>query len=163
MLPWQPVVHLSWPMEEVIAVDHRALCSALNTHWRRWFIWVIRPEQRVTLNMGMRMPAWFDIFGLHANDKEDAEGIHKSSKLVRELVEMEIQSGIPSDRIVIGAYRLCARLSTGVGGLHSECTPQSCPIDSINGVTAIRRYMCDGLFPLRYLVHTIPSSSPVLL
>jgi hypothetical protein len=52
--------------------------------------------------MGMRMPSWFDIFGLHADDKEDAEGIRRSSELVRDMVEKEIAGGIPSDRIVIG-------------------------------------------------------------
>ena len=41
---------------------------------------IFRPTRPVTLNMGMRMPAWFDIYGLSLNSNEDVDGINEATK-----------------------------------------------------------------------------------
>ena len=37
------------------------------------FIFPNAPNQRVTLNMGMSMPSWFDLYGLSPDSNEDEE------------------------------------------------------------------------------------------
>lgn len=62
------------------------------------------PVQRVTLNMGMRMPSWFDIHSLSLEGPEDEEGIKTASLNLQTLVEEEEKKGIPADRIIIGGF-----------------------------------------------------------
>lgn len=42
------------------------------------FIFPNAPEQRVTLNMGMSMPSWFDLYGLSPDSNEDEEVLYIS-------------------------------------------------------------------------------------
>ena len=63
------------------------------------------PIQPVTLNGGMKMPAWFDIIALEdAQPQEDKVGLEKSRKLIGQLVNEMIESGVPKDKIVIGGF-----------------------------------------------------------
>ena len=63
------------------------------------------PVIPITLNLGFRMPAWFDIESLDNLEEEtDIEGVKASADLVFDLVESEIRSGIPSNRIIIGGF-----------------------------------------------------------
>lgn len=51
--------------------------------------------------MGMKMPSWFDIYGLNDDSKEDEEGIKKASEYVHGLIEEEIsKTGLSSDKIL---------------------------------------------------------------
>jgi hypothetical protein len=43
-------------------------------------VFVCRPARPVTINMGMTMPAWFDIIGLSEGVNEDVEGIRAAAK-----------------------------------------------------------------------------------
>lgn len=64
--------------------------------------------------MGMKMPSWFDIYGLSEDSKEDEEGIKKASEYVHGLIEEEIsKTGISSDKILLGKFFWW--LSVGVG------------------------------------------------
>ncbi|KAL1450938.1 hypothetical protein WDU94_003245, partial [Cyamophila willieti] len=58
----------------------------------------------VTLNGGYPMPSWFDLISLDANSKEDEEGIKRAAQKIHSLIDKEVSSGIPSDRIVIGGF-----------------------------------------------------------
>eukprot|EP00124_Ichthyophonus_hoferi_P004819 Ihof_evm1s587 gene=Ihof_evmTU1s587 len=62
------------------------------------------PNQSVTLNMGMKMPAWFDLYGLSPDVGEDTKGILESAKRVHNLIDAEIKAGIPSERIFLGGF-----------------------------------------------------------
>eukprot|EP00123_Amoebidium_parasiticum_P000384 comp10940_c0_seq1/m.5517 comp10940_c0_seq1/g.5517 ORF comp10940_c0_seq1/g.5517 comp10940_c0_seq1/m.5517 type:complete len:218 (-) comp10940_c0_seq1:208-861(-) len=73
------------------------------------------PNQKVTLNMGMRMPSWFDLFGLSPNDPEDAPGIKESAKKVQGIIEEEIKAGIPSNRIFLGGFSQGGAISLYAG------------------------------------------------
>jgi phospholipase/carboxylesterase len=57
----------------------------------------------VTLNNGMRMRAWYDIYRL-GGGAEDEAGIRASEGLTRELVSSEISKGIKPDRIVLAGF-----------------------------------------------------------
>lgn len=61
------------------------------------------PTQAVSLNYGFQMPSWFDIRGLEGTP-EDEEGINQSSEAVKSLIDREVASGIPYNRIVLGGF-----------------------------------------------------------
>lgn len=63
------------------------------------------PMQPVTLNGGITMPAWFDILALEdAQPQEDLVGLEKSRKLIKQLINEMIASGVPADKIIIGGF-----------------------------------------------------------
>ena len=63
------------------------------------------PIQPVTLNGGMKMPAWFDIVALEdAQPQEDKVGLERSLKLIRQLVDELIADGVPENKIIIGGF-----------------------------------------------------------
>lgn len=69
----------------------------------------------VTLNFGMRMPAWYDILGLSENSGEDDEGIELAKNYVHGLIREEIAAGIPSKRIAIGGFSMGGALALYAG------------------------------------------------
>ncbi|KAF4983154.1 hypothetical protein FZEAL_1377 [Fusarium zealandicum] len=85
-------------------------------NWRRRqrldevkFILPHAPQIPISVNMGMRMPGWFDIKQLGGNvddliRNEDAEGIKRSQKYFHDLIQEEVNAGIPADRIVLGGF-----------------------------------------------------------
>jgi len=76
-------------------------------------------EAPVSINMGYSMPSWFDIKSLDKNDgNEDVAGIQKASELIKNMINEEIQAGIPANRILLGGFSQGAALSlyTGLTG-----------------------------------------------
>ena len=61
----------------------------------------VRP---VTLNMGMRMRAWYDIKTLTAEGRADEEGIRESVAVLGRFIAAERTAGIASERIVIAGF-----------------------------------------------------------
>ncbi|CAM4966905.1 unnamed protein product [Rotaria socialis] len=96
------------------------------------FIFPNAPTQRVTLNMGMPMPAWFDIYGLDKNAREDQAGIEKSSKFLNELVEEEIKNGISPERIIVGGFSM-----GGAVAIHAALTSPH----TLGGVVALSTWL----------------------
>lgn len=62
------------------------------------------PSMPVTLNHGMRMPAWYDIYSLNTDARQDEAGILSASAELEKFVQAEMDNGIPSTRIVIGGF-----------------------------------------------------------
>ena len=54
------------------------------------------------MRFALQMPAWFDIRGLGPSFPEDEDGIVKAAAALNQLVDKEIATGIPANRIVIG-------------------------------------------------------------
>jgi len=70
------------------------------------------PVIPITLNLGFRMPAWFDIESLENLEEEpDIAGLQRSAQLVYKHIEGEIRFGIPSDKIIIGGFSQGAALA----------------------------------------------------
>ncbi|CAF4288638.1 unnamed protein product, partial [Rotaria sordida] len=46
----------------------------------------------------------FDAYGLDRSSKEDQQGISEASKYLNDLIENEINNGIPSERVMIGGF-----------------------------------------------------------
>jgi phospholipase/carboxylesterase len=78
------------------------------------FVFPHAPVRPVTLNNGWQMRAWYDIYGLSGDHRQDEEGIRASGGLVDELLRAEIARGIPSQRIVLAGFS-----QGGVMALHA--------------------------------------------
>jgi phospholipase/carboxylesterase len=68
------------------------------------FIFPHAPVRKVTINNGMPMRAWYDIFSLGRMDKQDEAGIRESEALVHGIIRQELSTGIAINRIVIAGF-----------------------------------------------------------
>lgn len=63
------------------------------------------PVRPITLNGGMDMPGWSDVFGLQASDKEDAAGFEASRQRLLQIIDDEVtKNKIPHSRIALGGF-----------------------------------------------------------
>jgi phospholipase/carboxylesterase len=67
------------------------------------FVFPHAPVRPVTINMGMRMRAWYDILQM-GGGPEDEAGIRASQQLLEELIAKETARGIAHDRIVLAGF-----------------------------------------------------------
>ena len=77
----------------------------------------VRP---VTLNMGMRMRAWYDIKTLTAEGRADEEGLRESIALLERFIAAERAGGIASSRIVIAGFSQGAAVALHAALRHAE-------------------------------------------
>jgi phospholipase/carboxylesterase len=64
------------------------------------FVFPHAPIRAVTINNGMRMRAWYDIFQF-GGGREDEQGLRASQKLVEEIVRAQ---GLPAEKIVLAGF-----------------------------------------------------------
>ena len=62
------------------------------------------PRRPVTINAGMRMPAWYDIPAADFSRGQDSEGISASEQQLRDLIAREVAQGIPPERILLAGF-----------------------------------------------------------
>jgi phospholipase/carboxylesterase len=67
------------------------------------FVFPHAPVRPVTINNGMRMRAWYDIFQF-GGGPEDEAGIRASEGLLKELVSAEKKRGIATGKIVLAGF-----------------------------------------------------------
>ncbi len=89
------------------------LNAVANTH----FIFPNAPIQAITINGGMKMPAWYDILEMSLNRKVDVQGIYQSANLLENLIKKEMASGISSEHILLAGFS-----QGGVIALHAGLT-----------------------------------------
>ena len=68
------------------------------------FILPHAPRRPITLNGGMVMRAWYDIYDLGFETDEDRHGIGQARQHVLGLIRREQQRGIRSDRILLAGF-----------------------------------------------------------
>ena len=68
------------------------------------FIFPHAPSIPVTINGGMLMPAWYDIFEMNFGRRVDIAQLMQSAKYVHSLIEQEISRGIDSKNIVLAGF-----------------------------------------------------------
>lgn len=61
------------------------------------------PEQPVTVNGGLTMPAWFDILTMDG-ERQDADGIHRAASELEEIIAEAHGRGIAHKRIFVGGF-----------------------------------------------------------
>jgi phospholipase/carboxylesterase len=67
------------------------------------FIFPHAPVRAVTINNGMRMRAWYDIFQF-GGGPEDEKGLRESEALLGKLIEAEKAKGLANDKIVLAGF-----------------------------------------------------------
>ncbi|KAK5164406.1 acyl-protein thioesterase 1 [Cryomyces antarcticus] len=97
------------------------------------FVFPHAPHIPITLNMGMRMPGWYDILSFDdLNVREDNRGIERSQAYFHSLIKSEMDKGIPSERIVLGGF--------SQGGAMSLLAGITCPV-KLGGIFGLSSYL----------------------
>lgn len=91
------------------------------------------PVRPVSINMGMAMPAWYDIRDAELRNA-DQQGINTSQQTIQALIDEQIALGIPSKKIVLAGFS-----QGGAMVLHSGLR---CP-QPLAGILALSCYVLE--------------------
>ena len=80
------------------------------------FVFPHAPIRPVTINNGMRMRAWYDIYQF-GGGREDEQGLRASQKLVDELIAAQ---GLPPEKIVLAGFSQGGAIVLQTGLRHAE-------------------------------------------
>lgn len=104
------------------------------------FVLPTAPPRKITINGGVSMNAWADIYAFCPDAPEDEQGYCESRSRILKIIEGELRSGIPSERIVVGGF--------SQGGALAYLTGLTIPKDitkgRLGGVAA-----CSAWLPMR--------------
>jgi len=78
------------------------------------FIYPHAPVMPISINGGYEMRAWYDITDINLAIDPDIENIEKSSELIAEFIDAEIEKGISSEKIMLVGFS-----QGGVIALHT--------------------------------------------
>ena len=87
---------------------------------RARFVFPHAPRRPVTINLGLIMPAWFDILSLGNRALEDERGIRSSAALIEALLTREERRGVPPSRIVLAGFSQGGALALFVGTRYAK-------------------------------------------
>lgn len=68
------------------------------------FIFPHAPHQPITMNNGYEMRAWYDLYGLTLQTKQDEAGMRTMQQEIESLIEAEEAQGISADKIVLAGF-----------------------------------------------------------
>ena len=92
------------------------------------FVFPHAPLRPVTINQGMRMRAWYDIYQF-GGGPEDEAGIRASQRIVEDLIQ---QQGLPANRIVLAGFSQGGAIALQTALRHAE---------RLAGVLALSTYL----------------------
>ena len=101
------------------------------TEWTR-FIFPHAPVQRVTINGGMAMRAWYDILGMDIGRRVDLAGVRASEGYARRLLDAQVTGGIPAERLILAGFSQGGAVTLHTGIRHSS---------RLAGLMALSTYM----------------------
>ncbi len=78
------------------------------------FVFPHAPKIPVTINMGMSMPAWYDIRSFDKRG-QDEPGIRASAEQIETLIEREVTRGVPTHRIILAGFSQGAAMTLFTG------------------------------------------------
>ena len=84
------------------------------------FVFPHAPERAVTINQGVVMPAWYDIYGFEIDREEDREGIRDSGQKIRQLIEREHERGVAFDHIALAGFSQGGAIALQTGLRYPE-------------------------------------------
>lgn len=101
------------------------------------FLFPNAPIAPLTIADGQPVSQWFDIFELNnPNGRQDEVGYWKSVDQIKNLVEDEVNNGIPANKIVVGGFSQGASLSLGVA---ASCEKKLAGILCLSGFFAMKQ------------------------
>jgi phospholipase/carboxylesterase len=80
------------------------------------FVFPHAPVRPVTINNGMRMRAWYDIYQF-GGGREDEQGLRASQKLVDEMIAAQ---GLPPEKIVLAGFSQGGAIVLQTGLRHAQ-------------------------------------------
>jgi len=107
------------------------------------------PRRSVTLNGGMVMRAWYDLYDLGFSQNEDRQGIEQAQQQLLSLIQRERERGLSSDRILLAGFS-----QGGAVALHTALRSA----EPLAGVLALSAYL-----PLADLLKEEKRADPSLL
>lgn len=84
------------------------------------FVFPHAPKRAVTINMGLIMPAWYDIRETSLSRDHDEKGVLESSEQIRALIARENGRGVPASNIVLAGFSQGGAMALYVGLRHPE-------------------------------------------
>jgi len=96
------------------------------------FVFPHAPMQAVTINGGAVMRAWYDVYALEGQRREDAAGVRASQSKVEELIAREQARGIPSARLVLAGFSQGGAIALQTGLRYSG---------TLAGIMALSTYL----------------------
>ena len=96
------------------------------------FVFPHAPVRPVTINGGVPMRAWYDIYGFDLISRQDESGMRESIAGVEALIARERERGIPSERIVLAGFSQGGAIALAAGLRHAE---------RLAGIVALSTYL----------------------
>lgn len=84
------------------------------------FVFPHAPKRAVTINMGLIMPAWYDIREIDLGRNHDEEGIRESAAQIESLIAREKERGVPAENMILAGFSQGGAMALHVGLRHSE-------------------------------------------
>jgi phospholipase/carboxylesterase len=99
------------------------------------FVFPHAPRRPVTINMGMVMPAWYDVRDLELRRDIDEVGVRESAAQIEALIQRERERGIAADRILLAGFSQGGAIALHAGLRHAH---------RLAGVVALSTYLVCG-------------------
>jgi phospholipase/carboxylesterase len=110
------------------------------------------PVRPVTINGGVAMRAWYDIYAIQRGAREDESGIRASSEAIAALIRREAERGIPANRVVLAGFSQGGAVALHAGLRYPE---------TLAGIVALSTYL-----PLRAMTaefHAANRATPIFM
>ncbi|GLQ91309.1 alpha/beta hydrolase [Dyella acidisoli] len=96
------------------------------------FVFPHAPVRPVTINNGMAMRAWYDIYGFDLLSQQDEAGTRESITQVETLIAREQERGVPSERILLAGFSQGGAIALATGLRHAQ---------RLAGIVALSTYL----------------------
>jgi phospholipase/carboxylesterase len=96
------------------------------------FVFPHAPVRPVTVNGGMAMRAWYDIYGFDLVSRQDEAGVRQSIAQVEALIAREQERGVPSERILLAGFSQGGAIALAAGLRHAQ---------KLAGIIALSTYL----------------------
>ena len=84
------------------------------------FIFPHAPHRPISMNNGYEMRAWYDLYGLSMQDKQDETGIRKMQGILETLIAEEKSKGITASHIVLAGFSQGGAMALFTALRHQE-------------------------------------------
>jgi len=98
------------------------------------FVFPHAPVRPVTLNGGIPMRAWYDIYGSELATRSDLQGVRESQAQIEALIARETARGVAARRIVLAGFSQGGAVALYAGLRHRE---------RLAGIIALSTYLVD--------------------
>ena len=128
------------------------------------FVFPNAPKKSVTINMGMRMRAWYDIISpTIGTGPEDQRGIEESCNHVTELIQHELKNGMSSEQIVLAGFSQGGAIALYTGVRHPDPLAGILALSTylpVANLTKTERHEANRKIPILYLHGTLDPVIP---